>query len=683
MSISLSMICRNEEVNIDRCLSSVDGVVDEVILVDTGSTDKTKEIALRHSNVKIVDFPWIDDFSAARNEGLKHVTSDWILFLDSDEIIAPECKEALKKLVKNSSKDTVYNVSIENLLEGDNKVIHCNFRLWPKHPEAIFLNPVHESLMIPKGFKQAPAPGIKIIHYGYMEEQKVRKDTNKRNLRILLKAVEKYPERGFMNYYIAQQYFIEQNYPLSLQYYEKTLDFLTKNQCVETKIFTPLVLVGILKCHLLLKHWDKVNEMSTIDTNTPDFYVELGGYFYGNKKYFDAIKTYEKAIEMRYRKDLCSVYDSGSLTWKAYSGLGNVYQALQNTIKAEDSYKLALAYAPDNPEILQVLYQINISVQNFGEAEKYLGSLIKVAPKPQYYVELGNIYLNTGKVDEAVDILTKYCKTEQLLTLRNILASKGYKDQLDILSNYMQGKGMLKVAPYRTHKDGPQFTVIIPTLLKAPKEVFQYTLNELSINNLVDKIIIIDNSEKKEFRSSFNVTSKMLIIDSEANMPPNNCFNYAMKLCNTKYYLLLNDDVLCHQSVISDCYNVFENDAGVGLLEILTYNFSLAQYLENIKQYDSNIAMPATYFERDTPEMTGWFICGRKEHWIDIPQELHMFYGDNYIYTKIINRGLKIMKICSKLISHFTSTTVKALGLYQQGVLEKEGEIFKKIMESK
>jgi hypothetical protein len=132
-----------------------------------------------------------------------------------------------------------------------------------------------------------------------------------------------------------------------------------------------------------------------------------------------------------------------------------------------------------------------------------------------------------------------------------------------------------------------------------------------------------------------------------------------------------------HKSVVNNCYDVLEDDDNTGLVQILTYNMPLTNYADSLKTFDGTINKPTSYFLRDDGVMTGWFMVGRKDEWRDIDSELHYFFGDNFIYlTAEINKR-KIVKICSKFISHLTSTTVKELGLYQQGVLEKELEIFK------
>ena len=81
--MTLCMIVKNEEANLPACLESVRGLFGEIIIVDTGSTDRTKEIALQHG-AKVFDFPWVDSFSAARNECLRHATRQWIFWMDAD-----------------------------------------------------------------------------------------------------------------------------------------------------------------------------------------------------------------------------------------------------------------------------------------------------------------------------------------------------------------------------------------------------------------------------------------------------------------------------------------------------------------------------------------------------------------------------------------------------------------------
>jgi glycosyltransferase involved in cell wall biosynthesis len=92
------MIVKNEQDNLPKCLASVEGIFDEIVVVDTGSNDRTKEIA-REFGANVFDFPWIDDFAAARNEALSHATGDYAFWLDADDVVEPEQREKLVALL--------------------------------------------------------------------------------------------------------------------------------------------------------------------------------------------------------------------------------------------------------------------------------------------------------------------------------------------------------------------------------------------------------------------------------------------------------------------------------------------------------------------------------------------------------------------------------------------------------
>lgn len=114
------MITRNEDQYLEECLASILDFVDEIIIIDTGSTDKTKEIARKYTQ-KIYDYVWHDDFSAPRNEALKHATGEWILVLDADEILPPESKSLIRNAISNGSHAAYYlpQVTFTNIYTHD------------------------------------------------------------------------------------------------------------------------------------------------------------------------------------------------------------------------------------------------------------------------------------------------------------------------------------------------------------------------------------------------------------------------------------------------------------------------------------------------------------------------------------------------------------------------------------
>ena len=105
ITVSLCMIVKNEERTLRRCLDSVRGLMDEIIIADTGSTDRTVEIA-RDCGAAVCTFPWCDDFAAARNFAFSKATMQYCMWLDADDVLEPADREAFRKLKETLDPDT-------------------------------------------------------------------------------------------------------------------------------------------------------------------------------------------------------------------------------------------------------------------------------------------------------------------------------------------------------------------------------------------------------------------------------------------------------------------------------------------------------------------------------------------------------------------------------------------------
>ena len=196
-------------------------------------------------------------------------------------------------------------------------------------------------------------------------------------------------------------------------------------------------------------------------------------------------------------------------------------------------------------------------------------------------------------------------------------------------------------------------TVVIPTLLMGPKEVFSYTLEQLNSNDLVKEIIIIDNTEDKSYEKYFLVTPKINILKLEGNQGAS--YNLGMTICKTKYYLLINDDVACRSSIMDSCFKIMEIDKEIGLLQIET---KVIQPLEDYIKDDTKEEVAYSIPHNPRASMCGWFQFGRTENWIEIPKELKYFYGDDLLLEIMKHKGKKVARIISDHISHIESSTV-------------------------
>ncbi|MEW6573322.1 MAG: glycosyltransferase [Bacillota bacterium] len=206
-SISLCLIARNESDHIGRCLNSVKGFVDEIVVVDTGSTDNTIEIALA-AGAKIVEAEWKNDFSHARNTSLENATGEWILFLDCDEELAPDSGPELRKITRDSSFEA-YFVVVTNLTQTGLELSFPSIRLFRNRKCYRFRGKIHEqivnSIVNGYGIEKIGQSQISVIHHGYNSDTINIRAKVHRNLEIL-KAYPEEEKDGFYYYNLGTEH---------------------------------------------------------------------------------------------------------------------------------------------------------------------------------------------------------------------------------------------------------------------------------------------------------------------------------------------------------------------------------------------------------------------------------------------------------------------------------------------
>jgi glycosyltransferase involved in cell wall biosynthesis len=174
MNLSLCMIVKNEEASLPKCLSSVKDVVNEMVVLDTGSSDRTPDIA-KQFGAKLHHFQWCNDFSAARNEALKYVTGDWVLVLDADEVLTREIVPQLQGAIQNEDYLLINLVRHEVLAQQSPYSLVS--RLFRKHPDICFSRPYHAlvddsvSGILAKAahWQVGYLEGLAILHSGYQK----------------------------------------------------------------------------------------------------------------------------------------------------------------------------------------------------------------------------------------------------------------------------------------------------------------------------------------------------------------------------------------------------------------------------------------------------------------------------------------------------------------------------------
>ena len=217
--ISLSMIVKNEEKYLRGCLDSVKEVVDELIIVDTGSTDSTVKIA-EEFGAKIYNYEWTNDFSAARNFALGKSTGKWILYLDADERLSKRSVDELKKIA-SSGKLTGCKCTVKNPDNFNGKPNYMRYtRLFPNNPSNRFTGAVHEQIddsLLENGYEIIET-GIEIIHTGYNVPYEEIKEKAQRNLIILKNEFSK-NDSAYNAFQLANTFSILKNYSEANTYY--------------------------------------------------------------------------------------------------------------------------------------------------------------------------------------------------------------------------------------------------------------------------------------------------------------------------------------------------------------------------------------------------------------------------------------------------------------------------------
>ena len=194
--LSVFVIAKNEEKFLHQCLASVKGLADQLIVVDTGSTDRTLAIAREHG-AEVHTHAWADDFSAARNAALAHATGDWVLFLDADEEL-PAAEHARLRGELTTPDTMAVRLRLQNAGQEEDGLCYVP-RLWRNAPGLFFYGRIHEQVF-PSILVKCEAWGMDtklgtatLRHHGY--DAQVVKDRNKveRNLRLLRQAIQELP----------------------------------------------------------------------------------------------------------------------------------------------------------------------------------------------------------------------------------------------------------------------------------------------------------------------------------------------------------------------------------------------------------------------------------------------------------------------------------------------------------
>ncbi len=342
MKLSQCMIVKNEEKNIERALSWGKGIVFEQIVVDTGSTDRTVELA-RKMGATVYHFNWINDFAAAKNYAIEQASGDWIAFLDADEFFNKETVRKLPQLldgIDTSETKKKADVIICNLLHLDENydvvISQGQTKIFRNKPYIRYFGKIHENIKDIRNYKAIAidlSKELPIYHTGYVWTEESKKRKGNRNLEILYAEYARHPSSAALELYIADSLRVIGDMDKAFEYYCKAV------QNKDNSLPLPrLILAHQMRLYEAAARKDistttiteMYKEALLFNATWPDFDIAMGFFYYRREYWQEAVLYLEEAIQ---KMDSLSnfTYSRAFDQWKNIcAALTSSYMNMQN-----------------------------------------------------------------------------------------------------------------------------------------------------------------------------------------------------------------------------------------------------------------------------------------------------------------------------------------------------------------
>ncbi len=303
MKLSACYIAKNEEKNIGASIASLGNQVEEIIVVDTGSTDNTVAVAER-LGAKVYHYKWQDDFAAARNFALSKATGDWLILLDADESFTQATRGNIIRAVAEAGGADGLLVQLVNYDKDKQEIMDYFYqlRLVKNQPGIHYEGAIHEELAWPKGrkvnIKRLPPELLEIYHTGYSTS--ISRQKLERNLKLLQNEIARGRSELELSRYLCECY-------LGLEDMEKCLHYgwMYINQGRQPVTFAA-------RCHrILLAYYAEHHDVDSVEQRyrlaklateqfpeVPDFWAEYGESLAQQKKYGEAAAAMDKASQL-------------------------------------------------------------------------------------------------------------------------------------------------------------------------------------------------------------------------------------------------------------------------------------------------------------------------------------------------------------------------------------------------
>ncbi|MCG8606989.1 glycosyltransferase [bacterium] len=354
VTLSACLIVKDEEKHLPSCLRSISAVVDEIIVVDTGSTDKTITIA-EAFGAKVSHYSWQGDFASARNFANKQATGEWILQIDADEELFPEDQHKVREVIHqdqcNGAYLALHNRVSSSFGEGQPSM-HYLVRLFKNREDFYFENAIHEVLRISG---EVLAVDINLLHHGYNQGTDHLLNKRKRNSEILYRQLEENPDKLSTLFYLSMLHIGSRELDLAESFALKALEKLGNAKQTQQHLYlmtlNNLALIAMEKG----EHEDVLRySLSAIETNENylDPYYLLGLAHFRAGDYEKTKEIYEQYLEIYERITDSPVFNlfansASTYLFQVYHTLGKIHRREHDQTQAHELLSKAVELNPN------------------------------------------------------------------------------------------------------------------------------------------------------------------------------------------------------------------------------------------------------------------------------------------------------------------------------------------------
>jgi tetratricopeptide (TPR) repeat protein len=306
LRLSLCMIVKDEEEMLPRCLAAAAPAVDEIVIVDTGSSDRTIEIA-REFGATVIEREWTGSFSDARNVSFDAATGDWLMFLDADEVLVEEDVERLRALRGQTWREAFYltEISWTGELGDGTAATHTALRVFRARPEYRFSGTLHEQiaetlpLHVPERIR---ATDIRVEHFGYLGAVRDAKEKSRRNVDLLLKQRDEGQITPFLHFNLGSEYSAIGDPQAALAEFERAWELIENDPQRRTWGFQPALASRLVRAlRVCGRHEDCIARGDAALARYPGFtdvVFEQASAAHALGDQEAALRLYERCIEM-------------------------------------------------------------------------------------------------------------------------------------------------------------------------------------------------------------------------------------------------------------------------------------------------------------------------------------------------------------------------------------------------